>query len=106
DPLSARELADQMDAMHAQTGLSSFHFTDEAAPPPLLVNLALELLRRKRSYQFWGNIRYDPGFTADRCRLLAAAGMIAVTGGIEIASGELLPKIDKGITGAQVVRVL
>jgi hypothetical protein len=106
DPLSGIELADQMDAMHAQTGVSSFHFTDEAAPAPLLVNLALELLRRDRSYQFWGNIRFDPGFTPDRCRLLAAAGMIAVTGGIEIASDELLPKIAKGITIPQVVKVL
>src|SRR5207248_10209444 len=50
DPLSARELADQMDTLHAQTGLTTFHFTDEAAPPPLLVNLSLELLRRGRTY--------------------------------------------------------
>jgi Radical SAM superfamily len=106
DPLSARELADQMDAVHEQTGLSSFHFTDEAAPPPLLVNLALELLRRDRCYQYWGNIRYDTGFTPDRCRLLAASGMIAVTGGIEIASDALLPKIEKGITVPQVTKVL
>ena len=106
DPLSAQQLADQMDAIHAQTGLSSFHFTDEAAPPPLLVNLALELLRRDRSYQYFGNIRYDTGFTPDRCRLLAASGMIAVTGGIEIASDALLPKIRKGITIPQVTKVL
>ena len=106
DPLAAPKLADQMDALHAQTGLSSFHFTDEAAPPPLLVNLALELLRRDRSYQYFGNIRYDPGFTPDRCRLLAASGMIAVTGGIEIASDDLLPKIQKGISVAQVIKVL
>src|SRR5262249_4428847 len=106
DPLSAQGVADQMDAMHAATGLSGFHFTDEAAPPPLLVNLALELLKRGRSYQYWGNIRYDPGFTADRCRLLAASGMIAVTGGIEIASDEVLPKMAKGISVAQVTRVL
>lgn len=106
DPLSAAQLADQMDAIHAQTGLSSFHFTDEAAPPPLLVALALELLRRDRSYHFFGNIRYDPGFTPDRCRVLAAAGMIAVTGGIEVASDALLPKINKGITVPQVSHVL
>src|SRR5262249_33482779 len=106
DPLPAHQLADQMDALHAQTGLSSFHFTDEAAPPPLLVNLALELLRRDRCYQYFGNIRYDPGFTPDRCRLLAASGMIAVTGGIEIASDELLPKINKGITVPQVIKGL
>ena len=106
DPLPAANLADQMDALHAQTGVSSFHLTDEAAPAPLLVNLALELLRRGRTYQFWGNIRYDTGFTPDRCRLLAAAGMIAVTGGIEIASDALLPAISKGITVPQVIKVL
>ncbi len=106
DPLSAVQLADQMDAIHAQTGLSSFHFTDEAAPPPLLVNLALELLRRDRSYQYFGNIRYDTGFTPDRCRLLAASGMIAVTGGIEVASDALLPRIRKGITIPHVTKVL
>jgi radical SAM superfamily enzyme YgiQ (UPF0313 family) len=106
DPLSASSLADQMDRMHEQTGVSGFHFTDEAAPPALLVKLALELLRRGRTYQFWGNVRYDTAFTADRCKLLAAAGMIAVTGGVEIASDALLPKMQKGITVEQVVRVL
>jgi len=106
DPMSARELADQMDAMHAQTGLFGFHFTDEAAPPSLMVSLSLELLRRGRSYRFWGNIRYDSYFTPDRCRLLAAGGMVAVTGGIEVASDEVLPKIAKGITVPQVIKVL
>ena len=106
DPLSAQQLADQMDAIHAQTGLSSFHFTDEAAPPALLVNLALELLRRGRSYQYFGNIRFDTAFTPDRCKLLAASGMIAVTGGIEIASDALLPKIQKGISVPNVTKVL
>ena len=51
-----------MDALHAETGMSGFHFTDEAAPPALLFNLALELLRRGRSYHWWGNIRYDKAF--------------------------------------------
>ncbi len=106
DPLPAARLADQMDAMHRQTGISGFHFTDEAAPPPLLLKLALELLRRGRAYQFWGNVRFDPGFTLERCRVLAAAGMVAVTGGIEIASDTLLPQIAKGITVRQVIKVL
>jgi radical SAM superfamily enzyme YgiQ (UPF0313 family) len=106
EPLSAVGLADQMDTLHQQTGRSGFHFTDEAAPPPLMVKLATELLRRDRTYQWWGNVRFDPGFTADRCRVLSAGGMIAVTGGIEIASDDLLPKIAKGITVKQVIQVL
>lgn len=106
DPMPASRIADQMDAMHAETGLSGFHFTDEAAPPALLFNLALELLRRKRSYHWWGNIRYDKAFEPDRCKLLAAAGMIMVTGGIEAASDPVLKLIDKGVSVAQLVKVL
>ncbi len=106
DPMPAQQLADHMDRLHEQTGLSGFHFTDEAAPPALLVNLALELLRRKRSYHWWGNIRYDSAFEPDRCKLLAAAGLIMVTGGIETASDAVLEKIEKGVNVAQLVKVL
>ncbi len=106
DPMPASRLADQMDALHEETGLSGFHFTDEAAPPALLVNLSLELLRRGRNYHWWGNIRYDSAFEPDRCKLLAAAGMILVTGGIETASDPVLEKIQKGVTVAQLVKVL
>ena len=106
DPMPAQRLADQMDALHDETGLAGFHFTDEAAPPGLLVDLALELLRRGRNYYWWGNVRYDKAFEPDRCKLLAAAGMILVTGGIEVASDVVLEKIVKGISVAQVTKVL
>ena len=106
DPMPARRLADHMDALHDETGLSGFHFTDEAAPPALLVELALELLRRRRNYHWWGNVRYDKAFEPERCKLLAAAGMILVTGGIEIASDAVLDKIVKGVSVTQVIKVL
>ena len=106
DPMPAQRLADQMDALHAETGLSGFHFTDEAAPPGLLVDLSLELVRRGRNYHWWGNVRYDRAFEPDRCKLLAAAGMMLVTGGIEVASDAVLEKIVKGISVVQVTKVL
>ena len=106
DPMPAQRLADHMDELKAQTGLSGFHFTDEAVPPALMFNLALELLRRKRSYHWWGNIRYDRAFEPDRCRLLAAAGLIMVTGGIETASDAVLEKINKGVSVVHLVKVL
>ena len=106
DPMPAQRLADQMDAMHEETGLSGFHFTDEAAPPGLLFDLALELLRRGRNYSWWGNVRYDRAFEPDRCKLLAAAGMILTTGGIEVASDAVLAKIEKGISVGSVIKVL
>jgi len=106
DPMPAVRIADQMDALHAETGRSGFHFTDEAAPPALLVNLALELLRRDRNYHWWGNVRYDNAFEPERCKVLAAAGMILVTGGIEIANDAVLQKIQKGVSVEQLVKVL
>src|SRR5262249_56346804 len=58
------------------------------------------------SCRYVGNLRVERGYTPERCRPLAAAGMIAATGGIEIASDTLLPLIDKGISVGQVVKVL
>ena len=40
-------------------------------------------------------------FTPDLARLLAASGLIAVTGGLEVASDRLLKLMDKGITVEQ-----
>jgi radical SAM superfamily enzyme YgiQ (UPF0313 family) len=105
EPAPARLLADRVDALIAETGESGFHFVDEAAPPSRLADLALELLDRGRSISWWGNIRFEEAFTPDLCRLLAASGCIAVTGGMEVASDRLLAMMEKGITVAQVARV-
>ena len=99
DGVTATELADWMDRVAAQTGSRGFHFVDEAAPPRLLRDLSLELLRRRRRYIWWTNIRFEKAFTGDLCNLMAAAGCIAVSGGLEVASDRLLAMIGKGITG-------
>ena len=98
DGVTATELADWMDRVAAQTGSRGFHFVDEAAPPRLLRDLSLELLRRRRRYVWWTNIRFEKAFTGDLCNLMAAAGCIAVSGGLEVASDRLLAMIGKGIT--------
>lgn len=105
DPAPATILADRIDALIHETGESGFHFVDEAAPPSRLADLALELLDRGRSISWWGNIRFEESFHPDLCRLLAASGCIAVTGGMEVASDRLLALMEKGITVSQVARV-
>ncbi len=97
-------LVDHMERLIAQTGQRGFHFVDEAAPPKLLKALALELLARDLGVTLWGNIRFEKTFTPDLCRLLAAAGLVAVTGGLEVASERLLKSIRKGVTIDQVAR--
>lgn len=105
EPVSAQLLCDRMEEIIAQTGQNGFHFVDEAAPPALMRELALEIIRRKLVVSWWTNVRFEKSFTRDLCLLLKASGCIAVSGGLEVASDRLLQLIQKGITVAQVARV-
>lgn len=105
EPLTASLLCDRIETIIAQTGQNGFHFVDEAAPPKLMRELALEILRRKLTVVWWTNIRFEKTFTPDLARLLKASGCIAVSGGLEVASDRLLETMNKGVTVAQVARV-
>lgn len=105
EPLTASMLCDRMEEMIQKTGTNGFHFVDEAAPPALMRELALEILKRRLNVSWWTNIRFEKSFTRDLCLLLKASGCIAVSGGLEVASDRLLKLIQKGITVEQVARV-
>lgn len=105
EPIHAKILVDRMEELIAQTGENGFHFVDEAAPPALMREVALEILRRKLVVTWWTNIRFEKSFTYDLCRLLKMSGCIAVSGGLEVASDRLLELIKKGVTVEQVARV-
>jgi hypothetical protein len=105
EPLTAGLLCDRIETIMAQTGQNGFHFVDEAAPPALMRDLALEILRRGLTVIWWTNIRFEKAFTADLCQLLKLSGCIAVSGGLEVASDRLLDRMKKGVTVAQVARV-
>ena len=105
EPVTANLLANRIEALIAQTGQHGFHFVDEAAPPALMRDLALELIRRRITIVWWTNIRFESAFTADLCQLLKQSGCIAVSGGLEVASDRLLARMKKGVTVSQVARV-
>lgn len=105
EPNKIKHLVDRMEAIVQQTGRNGFHFVDEAAPPALLRELALEILRRELSVTWWTNVRFEKSFSMDLCRLLKESGCIAVSGGLEVASDRLLQLINKGVTVEQVTRV-
>ncbi|MBI2519163.1 MAG: radical SAM protein [Bdellovibrio sp.] len=105
EPANAERLVDQMERIMNETGQSGFHFVDEAAPPALLKALCTEILRRGLKVTWWGNLRFDPQFTLEMCELMADAGCVAVTGGVEVASERILEMINKGITLEQVACV-
>ena len=105
DPVAADLLVDRIEAMIAETGQTGFHLVDEAAPPAALKALAERLIARGVTITWWGNIRFEKTFTPALCRLLAASGCVAVSGGLEVASDRLLGLMNKGVTVAQVARV-
>ena len=101
----AKVLVDRMEALIAETGQRGFHFVDEAAPPAMLRALSEEILRRNLVVTWWGNIRFEKSYTRELCELMARAGCVAVSGGLEVAEPRLLALIRKGVTLEQVVRV-
>jgi len=105
EPVSVDILCDRIEKIILQTGQNGFHFVDEAAPPALMRDLAIEIIRRGLTVVWWTNIRFEKSFTPDLCRLLRASGCIAISGGLEVASDRLLQKMKKGVTVAQVAGV-
>ncbi|WP_294277674.1 B12-binding domain-containing radical SAM protein [uncultured Chryseobacterium sp.] len=105
EPISAKILVDRMEELILTTGETGFHFVDEAAPPALMREVALEILRRNLVVTWWTNIRFEKSFTRDLCFLLKMSGCVAVSGGLEVAGDRLLKLIDKGVSVAQVADV-
>lgn len=103
-PPKAAKVVDMMERVMAQTGVSGFHFVDEALPPKLLREVCEEIVKRGLTVTFWGNIRFEKAYTAEMCDLLSQAGCVAVSGGLEVASDRLLQLMDKGVTIEQTMQ--
>ena len=97
------------DGMYQQcrkTGVYGLHFVDEACPPLSLEKFALKNIIRAKTdttLTFWGNIRFEKTFTRDLADLLSYGGLTAVSGGIEIATGNGLDAVNKGTTLENIV---
>ena len=94
---------DKMQSIINQTGQTGFHFVDEAMSPQMLKNLSQEIINRNIATSFWGNIRFEKAYTPELCHLMAQAGCIAVSGGLEVASNRLLKLMNKGVSIEQTV---
>lgn len=102
---TANDLVNKIEKIVKDTGITGFHFVDEAAPPKMLRALSNALLERDVKITWWTNIRFEKTFNFELCELMAKSGCIAVTGGLEVASDRLLSKMKKGVDIAQVTRV-
>ena len=98
-------LLDRVESVKRLTKCSGFHFVDEAAPPALIRDLCNQLIERRTAITWWVNIRFEKSFTKELIELMAKAGCIAVSGGLEVASDRLLKLMNKGVTIEQVASV-
>jgi radical SAM superfamily enzyme YgiQ (UPF0313 family) len=105
DPPGTGVVLQRIRSLVDETGETGFHLVDEAAPPAGMRSLAKKLIEERLSITWWGNIRFEKTFTPELCALLAQAGCVAVSGGLEVASDRLLKLMKKGVTVAQVARV-
>jgi hypothetical protein len=101
DPADAETIVGWMERAMEDTGKSGFHFVDEAAPPALLGRLARAIVARGLRVEWWANIRFERHFTTELAELMARAGCLAMSGGLECAHDRLLALMDKGITVAE-----
>jgi len=105
DDAGADIIVNRIEALIKETGETGFHFVDEAAPPKVLFAMAEKLIERNIIISWWGNIRFEKTFSAEKCQLLADSGCIAISGGLEVASDRLLKLMKKGVTVEQVAKV-
>jgi radical SAM superfamily enzyme YgiQ (UPF0313 family) len=109
-PADIASIAAAADAASARTGLFGIHFVDEAMPLSSLLAFAraneARSLAGAKAFHFWGNVRFDSAWNEDNCEFLAARGLVAVSGGIEIATEGGLEMTDKGFDLAGLVRTL
>mgnify|MGYP006123224407 CR=1 FL=1 len=102
---TAKDLVNKAETLVKETGDNGFHFVDEAAPPKMLKAFSQEVIKRKLKIVWWTNIRFEKTFDLELCSLMAQAGCIAVTGGLEVASDRLLKLMKKGVSIEQVAKV-
>ncbi len=98
DPAEPKTICDWMESMVAHSGHSGFHFVDESLPPDLISNVCDEILERNMQVSWWGNIRFEKRFSSELIGKMAAAGCIAVTGGLETVCDRTLKLMHKGIS--------
>lgn len=105
-PVELARLVEAADRVASRTGLYGIHFTDEAMPAAQVLAFARLNRGRRRPFTFWGNARFDRSWTDKAVAEAAEGGLIAVSGGIEIATGRGLEIVDKGFGLVELMRSL
>ncbi len=103
---TAERLYGQLRATVEATGVRIFHFTDDAASPPVMESLSRKLAAQGPAIRWMVNFRVDPRLTLERLLLFEQAGCHSLYLGIESYNDRILKLMRKGISVAQIDRTL
>ncbi|MCQ2585436.1 MAG: radical SAM protein [Treponema sp.] len=105
--VGASHLCDGLTEQAQKTGVWGIHFVDEACPPSSMIDFGIRNCQNEnvngKKLTWWGNIRFEKTFTRDMADFLSYSGLTAVSGGIEIATGDGLNAVNKGTTIENIV---
>ncbi len=93
---NVKNLYDKLLVTAKEKNVYGIHFVDEAAPPAALLQFAKKNIDNNCPLSYWGNIRFEKTYTRDIADYLAYSGLVGVSAGIEIATGDGLDAIHKG----------
>ena len=96
-PVAVKNLYDGLLKTAEEKGVYGIHFVDEALPPRYLKDFALYNARKGNKLYFWGNVRFEKSFTKDLAVFLSYCGFGGASAGLEVATGEGLKSINKGV---------
>jgi len=92
------EIVAQQVAQLAQRYASRvFYFSQDAMSPVFAENVAEQMQRSSAAIRWGTDMRPEAALTAERCRALAAGGMLSAALGIESAAPRVLELINKGV---------
>jgi len=106
DRQDAAVLHGQLMRTLAETGRRIVHFTDDAADPELLLDIANRLFEEKQDLNWTVNVRVDRRLTLETLFLLRKAGCFSLFLGIESCSNRVLGLMNKGTTFRMIHQVL
>ena len=99
-------IARDMDAVHDQHGVTTFHFIDSAMPPKLLRSIAEYIQEAGRPSRWYGFSRLESTISTRFAETLYAGGCRMLKLGLETASQRLLDRMDKKQDVGDVSRIL
>lgn len=105
--VNAEHLCNGLTEQAQKTKVWGIHFVDEACPPASMIDFGIQNCQNEntngKKLTWWGNIRFEKTFTRDMADFLSYSGLTAVSGGIEIATGDGLSAVNKGTTIENIV---